>query len=572
MPVEPEKAPARFGHWRNATARKRHQAEVARAQAEYRTLFENSVTGIYRVLESGGQVRANPALARLHGYDTEAEFLAACRNRTDEDWYVEPGRRAEFHRVLAAEGRVTDFVSEVYRLRDGERFWISEAAWPLRDAQGAIVGYEGTVVDATERKRAEARIAHMARHDALTGLPNRAQFSERLQAALANGSLAVLFFDLDRFKIVNDTMGHPAGDALLCALAERLDGRLGAGQTIARLGGDEFAVLMPGAGCEAALALARDILAAVREPVLLEGRPITVGASIGIALAPVHGTDPTQLMKCADLALYRAKAEGRDTFRRFAPQMDAAMQERQRLELDLRDALVRDEFRMLYQPVARVCDGTVVGYEALLRWSHPLRGDIPPETFIAIAEETRMIVPIGDWVLARACADAARLPDGLEVAVNVSTIQLARPDFEERLGGALAASDLAPQRLVLEITETALMDLRLDVAPLLGRLRARGIRAALDDFGTGYSSLGALRRFAFDILKIDRSFVHGLAERETAAIVGTVLELGRRLGIATVAEGVETPAQLAALRAAGCGFVQGHLLGEPRTLAEILGA
>jgi diguanylate cyclase (GGDEF)-like protein/PAS domain S-box-containing protein len=555
----------------DATARKRREAEVARAQAEYRTLFENSVTGIYRVLYAGGQVRANPALARLHGCETEAEFLAAACKRADNDWYVEPGRRDEFYRILAAEGRVTDFVSEVYRLSDGERFWISEAAWPIRDDDGAIVGYEGTVVDATERKRAEARIAHMARHDGLSGLPNRVLFNERLAAALARGPLAVLCFDLDRFKIVNDTMGHPAGDALLRALAERFARRLRPEHTIARLGGDEFALLMPAAGCAEAQAMAGDLLAAVREPVTVEGRPIVVGASIGIALAPFHGTDATQLMKCADLALYRAKADGGDAFRRFEPEMDAAMQQRQRLELDLRDALARGEFRVLYQPVARVADGAVVGYEALLRWSHPAHGDIPPETFIAIAEETRMIVPIGDWVLGRACSDAARLPGGLEVSVNVSTVQLAQPDFEARLRRALAASGLAPERLVLEITETALMDLRLDIAPLLGRLKACGIRAALDDFGTGYSSLGYLRRFAFDILKIDRSFALGLAERETAAIVGTVLELGRRLGIATIAEGVETPSQLAALRAAGCGYVQGHLLGEPRTLAEILG-
>ena len=259
-------------------------------------------------------------MARLHGYATEEEFLAAASKRTDNEWYVEPGRRDEFYRLLEADGRVTDFVSEVYRLRDGERFWISEAAWPIRDDHGSIVGYEGTVVDATERKRAEARIAHMARHDGLTGLPNRVLLNERLEAALARGPLAVLCLDLDRFKIVNDTMGHPAGDALLRALAERFAGLLGAEDTIARLGGDEFAVLMPGAGCAAAQARARDILALVREPVTVESRPIVVGASIGIALAPLHGADPTQLMKFADLALYRAKADGRDTFRRFAPE------------------------------------------------------------------------------------------------------------------------------------------------------------------------------------------------------------------------------------------------------------
>ena len=274
-------------------------------------------------------------------------------------------------------------------------------------------------------------------------------------------------------------------------------------------------------------------------------------------------------MQCADLALYRAKADGRDGFRFFAPEMDAAMQARQRLELDLRDALERSEFRMLYQPVVRLADG-VVGYEALLRWWHPAHGDIPPETFIAIAEETRMIVPIGDWVLARACADAARLPAGLDMSVNVSTVQLARPDFEEGLCAALAASGLAPRRLILEITETALLDMRLDIGPRLGRLKAHGIRAALDDFGAGYSSLGYLRRFAFDILKIDRSFACHLGERETAAIVETLLDLGARLGIPAIAEGVETEAQLAALRAAGCAYVQGHLFGAPRTIEEIL--
>ena len=555
----------------DATVRKRREAEVARAQAEYRTLFENAAIGIYRVSVDGRQIRANPALARLNGYESEAELVAAVE-AAGRHWYVDPASLAEYRRRMAAEGRVTDFVSEVYRHRSRERIWVSETAWAIRDQRGEIVAYEGTVVEATERKRAEEKIAHMARHDGLTGLPNRLLFTERMEAALGGGAaLAVLCLDLDRFKTVNDTLGHPAGDALLKALAERLGGLLAPGQTIARLGGDEFAVLMPGADEAAARTLAAALVAAVAEPVGIEGRPITVGGSVGVARAPQDGEDPTQLMKCADLALYRAKAEGRAAFRFFSPAMDVAVQARQRLELDLRDALERAEFRMLYQPIVRLADGRVVGYEALLRWAHPVLGDIPTETFIGIAEETPMIVPIGDWALARACADAALLPPGVEVAVNVSTVQLARPDFEARLCDVLAATGLAPERLVIEITETALIDARLDIAPLLGRLKAHGVRAALDDFGTGYSSLGYLRRFAFDILKIDRSFTAALAEPESAAIVATLLELGQRLGIQTIAEGVETETQLRTLRAAGCGFVQGHLLGAPRTLAEIAG-
>jgi diguanylate cyclase (GGDEF)-like protein/PAS domain S-box-containing protein len=555
----------------DATARKRREAEVARAEAEYRTLFENAAIGLYRVSIDGRQIRANPALARLNGYASEAELVAAV-NATGRRWYVQPGRVEEYQRTMRSTGRVTDFVSEVYRHRSRERMWVSETAWAIRDAKGEVVAYEGTVVDATERRRAEECISHMARHDGVTGLPNRLLFNERLEAALAQpggGRLAVLCLDLDRFKVVNDTMGHPAGDALLGALAARFTGLLADGQTIARFGGDEFAVLMPGAGEAEARTTAQALIEAVREPVTVEGRPITVGASIGIARAPRDGAEPTQLLKCADLALYRAKAEGREGFRFFAPAMDIARQARHRLELDLRGALERSEFGMLYQPVVRLADGAVVGYEALLRWSHPVHGEIPPDTFIAIAEETSLIVAIGDWALSRACADAARLPNGVDVAVNVSTVQLARPDFETRLVAALAASGLAPRRLVLEITETALIDTRLDIAPMLGRLRARGIRAALDDFGTGYSSLGYLRRFAFDVLKIDRSFACHLAERETAAIVEALLDLGRRLDIPTIAEGVETEAQLEALRAAGCAYVQGHLLGAPRPLRDL---
>jgi diguanylate cyclase (GGDEF)-like protein/PAS domain S-box-containing protein len=561
----------------DVTARKRREEEVVRAQAEYRMLFENSVTGIYRSSIDGKQLRANPALVRLNGYGSEEEMLAAV-NDIAAEWYVEPGRRDEFVAAMLANGRVTDFVSEIYRHKTRERMWISETAWLIRDEAGEPVAFEGTVVDATERVTAEARIQHMARHDGLTGLPNRVLFNERLAAAIGRaaaggGVLGVLCLDLDRFKVVNDSMGHPAGDALLRALAARFGGLLRAGDTVARFGGDEFAVLAPdlAAPGDAAL-LAERIIAAVHEPVSIEGREISVGVSIGIALAPADGADGTQIMKAADVALYRAKGEGRDTFRFFKPEMDAAVQERQRLEIDLRAALAGDAFALIYQPVVALPGRAPVAYEALLRWSHPSRGAVPPEVFIAIAEESRLILPLGDWVLERACRDAAGWPEGIDLAVNVSAIQLADPGFGARLCGILGRTGLSPRRLVLEITETSLMDARLDISAGLAALRERGLRMALDDFGTGYSSLGYLRRYAFDFLKIDGSFTARLDERETAAILTTLLELGRRLGIRTIVEGVETEGQLDYLAAHGCTLVQGHLTGEPVTSAAIAGA
>ena len=358
----------------DATARKRREAEVARAQAEYRMLFENSETGIYRVPDrrAGAHQPGAGAAARLRQRGGVARRR---QSRGSSEWYVEPGRRNDFLPAAGtATGRVTDFVSEVYRHRTRERVWISETAWAIRDAAGAVVGYEGTVVDATERKRAEERIAHMARHDGLTGLPNRLLFDERLEAALREGGRW-------RCSASTSTASRSSTTPWGIRRATRCCGALAArarpsavaeGQTIARLGGDEFAVLMPGAGAAPAAALAEAIVAAVREPVTLDGRPITVGASIGIALAPRDGTrpDPADEVR-RPRALPGQGGRARHASGFFAPAMDAAMQARQRLELDLRDALERAEFRVLYQPVARIADGAVVGYEALLRWSHP---------------------------------------------------------------------------------------------------------------------------------------------------------------------------------------------------------
>jgi diguanylate cyclase (GGDEF)-like protein/PAS domain S-box-containing protein len=556
----------------DVTARKRREEEIERAQAEYRLLFENSVIGIFRTSLEGRQLRANPALIKLNGFDSEEELLAAAHDVRNE-WYVEPGRRDEFVKLMLEHGRVDDFISEVYRYRTREKIWVSETAWLLRDPAGDPIAFEGTIVDATERKSAEDRIRHMARHDGLTGLPNRMKFGERLEAAMARRDrrLGVLCLDLDRFKIVNDTLGHPAGDALLQALAKRFRGIVRDTDTVARFGGDEFAILLPElASREDAERLALRVIEAVHAPVTIEGREITVGVSIGIALAPEDGADATQIMKSADMALYKAKGEGRDCYRFYDASMSSEVGQQQRLETDLRLALERGEFSLLYQPVVTAGDGVVSGYEALLRWNHPRHGTITPDDFIAVAEETRLIVPIGRWVMERACRDAMQWPEHLYLGINVSTVQFADPGFACDLAGVLRETGLPPQRLILEVTETALMDKRLDIPERLAKLRNQGILLALDDFGTGYSSLDYLRRYAFDMLKIDGSFIAALDSDATAAIVAALIELGERLEIDIIAEGVETSAQVGWLCEHGCGYLQGHAIGEPVPQAEVL--
>jgi diguanylate cyclase (GGDEF)-like protein/PAS domain S-box-containing protein len=556
----------------DVTARKRREEEIERAQAEYRLLFENSVLGIYRTSLEGRQMRANPALIRLNGCETEEELLALAHDVRSE-WYVEPGRRDEFVQLMLQNERVDDFISEVYRYKTRERIWVSETAWLLRDHNGTPVAFEGTIVDATERKTAEDRIRHMARHDGLTGLPNRMLFGERLEAAFLRPGrlLAVLCLDLDRFKIVNDTLGHPAGDALLQVLAKRFRGIVRDDDTVARFGGDEFAILLPElTSREDAERLALRVIEAVHAPVTIEGREITVGVSIGIALAPEDGADPTEVMKSADMALYQAKADGRDCYRFYARDMGTEVNDRQRLETDLRLALERGEFSLFYQPVVRTGDGAVTGYEALLRWDHPVHGAIAPDDFIAVAEETRQIVPIGRWVMEQACRDAMAWPEHLYLGINVSTVQFADPGFTSDLAGVLHATGLPPQRLILEVTETALMDARLDIPARLEALRRQGILLALDDFGTGYSSLDYLRRYSFDMLKIDGSFIAELDRDATAAIVAALIAMGDRLEIDMIAEGVESPQQIEWLRAHGCGYLQGHAIGAPVPQAEVL--
>jgi diguanylate cyclase (GGDEF)-like protein len=516
-------------------------------QEALRPIFEHMEIGVYRMRPDGEGLEVNPALRRMLGAEGR----------------LPPGPE-EFRRRLEAEGRVSD----VLRAWPGAGpDWVAESAWAIRDASGAIVAFAGTLVDATERVRAKTRAIHLARRDSMTGLSNRLDFTERLDAALAGpepAPLALLLLDLDQFKAVNDTFGHTAGDALLKALSARMAELLAPEALLARYGGDEFVILLPGAGEAEALALADRLLAAAAAPLPAEGREVVVGTSLGVALAPRDGVRSCQLIQAADVALYQAKAAGRNTARVFTPAMAEAVGERRRFLAELRAALERGQFGLVYQPILAAGSGRVVGHEALLRWNRPGHGVVAADGFIGLAEDLGLLPAIGAWVLARACRDAAAAGgrDG-SVWVNVSPLQLSAPGFEASLAAALEGAGLAPDRLVLEITETALMAEQAGLAAMIGRMRALGLRVALDDFGTGYSALGYLSRFDFDVIKIDRAFIQGLDQPVQSAIVGCVLDLARRLGIATVGEGVETEGQLAALRAAGCGLVQGHLFGPP---------
>jgi diguanylate cyclase (GGDEF)-like protein len=438
-------------------------------------------------------------------------------------------------------------------------------------------GWVATHVDVTEQRRSEAKIIYMAQHDALTDLPNRALLQERLERALAitrgqGANLAVLMLDLDRFKEVNDTLGHPAGDTLLQSVAARLRGCVRETAFIARLGGDEFAVIeyVTNPAADAA-ALAEKIRLALGEPFDLGDHQVTTGTSIGIAIAPADGDDSEKILKSADLALYSAKNGGRGTFRFFEPELDQRMHARRNLERDMRSALVNHEFELHYQPFVDVRSGEICGCEALLRWHHPQRGLVMPAEFIPLAEETGLIVPIGEWVLRTACAEAAKWPGHLKIAVNLSPAQFRSKKLVPVVRDALAASGIAAPRLELEVTETVIMHDSEAVFAALVQLHEQDVRIALDDFGTGYSSLSFLQKFSFDKIKIDRSFVNALsdANEESRLFARAVVRFAVSLGKTTTAEGVETREQLDILRADACVEMQGYYFSRPIPGSEI---
>jgi diguanylate cyclase (GGDEF)-like protein/PAS domain S-box-containing protein len=562
------------------TERKQHLQELQRREEELRIQNErfdaainNMGSGLCMFDADHRLIVCNERYVQMYGLSLdkarpgttlrsilESRIAAGCYSGNDPDRYIQ--ERTNF----IGAGKLHDTV----HLQDDRVILITHHKLP-----GS--GWVSTHQDVTEQKRIEAKISHMAHHDALTDLPNRLLFREKLHHGLEGvklgEKLAVICLDLDGFKSVNDTLGHSIGDALLRAVTERLLKSMGDGDTVARLGGDEFAVLHSATGHrDEAAGLANILINAIAEPYELDGHEIIIGASIGIAMAPNDGLDPEELLKKADMALYQAKNDARGIFRFFHPEMDTSRRSRHDMERDLNRALAEGQFELLYQPVINIESGLVTSCEALLRWHHPAKGLVMPGEFIGLAEETGLIVPLGEWVLRQACKEASKWPDEIKIAVNLSAMQFRRGNLVEVVIHALASSGLPANRLELEVTETVLLIENDRAFSTLHQLRDLGVRIAVDDFGTGYSSFSYLRKYPFDKIKIDRSFVLESSEQgnECAAIIKAIAGVGNSLGMMTTAEGVETDEQLKLVRAEGCTEVQGYLFSRPRPASEIL--
>jgi diguanylate cyclase (GGDEF)-like protein/PAS domain S-box-containing protein len=574
--------PVEDGGWislhEDITARRRLEQERDRDREFLDSIIDNVPTPILvKDVADRTYVLANKAAVDYVGMPREAVIGKTCADL----WPAEDAARIDEQDVLALESRGTLFSDEhiLNTPGQGQRI-VTSKRLTLRDLNGAPKYMLTVIEDVTERKQSERRIAHLAHHDALTGLANRVLFREQLEQSLKRirshgGRLALLYLDLDRFKGINDTLGHPVGDELLKEVAKRLRECIGESDFVARLGGDEFAIVRDEFDTpDDITALVTRILETMKAPYDIGGHHLVTEATIGVALAPDDAADPDELLKNADLAMYGAKADGRGTYRFFESSMDARMKSRRALEFDLREAIMCGGFELHYQPLVSFADGRVTGCEALLRWQHRSHGMIPPSDFIPIAEETGLIAPLGEWVLRTACIEAAKWPEEIKVAVNVSPVQFNNAGLVQAVIGALGASGLAPHRLELEITEAVLI--RDDAAALgiLHQLRALGVRIALDDFGTGYSSLSYLQRFPFDKIKIDRSFVSAIGDSDYSRnIVQAIVDIATTREITTTAEGVETEEQSQALRALGCTEMQGYLFSPPvppARLAKVL--
>jgi diguanylate cyclase (GGDEF)-like protein/PAS domain S-box-containing protein len=554
----------------DVTQRKRSDLALHEAERRYHSLFENAIEGIFRTSPDGHYLDANPALARIYGFASPDELMASLRD-IRQQLYVDSARREEFMRIVKARGSISGFEAQVYR-KNGDVIWISENARAVFDGS-QVLYYEGTVEDITERKLYQARIEQQANYDTLTGLANRSLLNDRLQQAIFTAAsygtrLAIVFVDLDRFKFINDSLGHHVGDELLKVMADRFRSCTREFDTVARLGGDEFVLLINGQGePDSVGATMERLLKVIAQPWRSGQGEFEVTCSIGVALYPDDGSDADTLLKHADSAMYRAKEHGRNNFQFFTDELNRMMNERLELESNLRRALDRGQFELLYQPRLDLRTRELTGCEALIRWQLPGRGVIGPGSFIPIAEETGLIAPIGRWVLETACAQNKAWQDAgfkpCVVAVNVSPRQFRR-DFAQTIAEVLEQTKLEPRWLEIELTENMVMHDGEQMVEMLHAIKRLGVQISVDDFGTGYSSLSYLKRFPVDRLKVDRSFVKDIAtDPDDAAIVRTIIALGHNLNLKVVAEGVETEEQIAFLAANACDELQGYYFSKP---------
>jgi diguanylate cyclase (GGDEF)-like protein/PAS domain S-box-containing protein len=557
---------------------KRIEEALRISEAKYRSIFENSLDGIFQSTPDGYYLSANLALAKIYGYESPTELMQSLTD-IEHQLYIVPYRRSEFVRLLQENDFVSSFQSQIYR-KDGKVIWISENARAVRNEQGDLLYYEGTVEDISDYKQAKEELQWKAFYDTLTGLPNRAMFMQHLGEILQESkqyhqSFALFFLDLDRFKLVNDSLGHLVGDQLLVAIAERLKSCLRDHDLVARLGGDEFIILLPNIGClEQATQVADRIKKSFRSPFQLKQNQVFAGVSIGILLIDKKIEEtltPEDLMRDADTALYQAKNVSKGGYQIFNPTMHQKAVNLLQWETDLRQAIARQEFRLHYQPIVKLETRELVGFEALLRWQHPKKGFISPGEFMAIAEETGLIIPIGFWILEEACTQLAQWHKiahtnhkNLSISVNLSVKQLKISDLLEKVDAILEKTGLDGKYLRLEITESCYLNDENSINELLKKLQSRHIKICIDDFGQGYSILSYLHQFPINILKIDICFVREINQNSPQGkIARAIFRLAKDLGLEVVAEGVEMLEQIDTLLTLDCSLAQGYYFSRP---------